>query len=291
MTRTARLGAHMSIAGGMPNAVARAVTVGAGALQVFVKSANQWAARPFAEGEAAEFRRATAAAGLEHHTIAHASYLINLASLDDALWSRSIDALGVELDRCADLGIGALVVHPGSPKGGPADRGIARVARALERAYGSRRRGGRRSVATLLENTAGQGTALGSRFDEIGEIIRRCRAEDRVGVCLDTCHAVAAGYPLAPRAAWRATMRSFADAVGFGRLRAIHLNDSKGRLGSRVDRHEHIGKGAVGLEGFRLVLTDPRLEGLPMVLETEKGDDLAEDRRNLDVLRGLLSDP
>ena len=281
-----RFGAHMSISGGMPLAVERAVAVGSGALQVFVKSSNQWAARPFAPGEADAFRRAAAEAGLERHVVAHASYLINLASMEEALWERSIEAFGIELDRCATLGIPALVLHPGSPKESGAEAGIARVARALDRAYAER---GRAGVRTLLEITAGQGRALGGRFEELGAIVAASSCEDRLGVCFDTCHAVAAGHDLGSEAAYAATFESLDRAVGLSRLGAFHLNDSKGKLGSRLDRHEHVGKGTVGLEAFRRLVNDPRFRGLPMVLETPKGEDLAEDRENLAVLRGLVS--
>jgi deoxyribonuclease-4 len=276
----------MSIAGGMPLAVERAVAVGSGALQVFVKSSNQWAARPFAPGEVEAFRRAAADAGIERHLVAHASYLVNLASTDDALWARSVEAFGVELDRCAALGIPSLVVHPGSPKDAGAEAGIARVAAALDRAYADPRRAG---VRTLLEITAGQGRVLGGRFEELGAIVAAASCEDRLGVCFDTCHAVAAGHDLGSEAACAATFDALDRAVGLSRLGAFHLNDSKGALGSRLDRHEHIGRGTVGLEAFRRILNDPRFRGLPMVLETPKGEDLAEDRENLAVLRGLCA--
>ncbi|HEX6852071.1 MAG TPA: deoxyribonuclease IV [Candidatus Polarisedimenticolaceae bacterium] len=281
-----RFGAHMSIAGGMPVAVERAVAVGSGALQVFVKSSNQWAARPFAAGEIDAFRRAAAEAGIERHLLAHASYLINLASSDDALWERSTQAFGVELDRCAQLGIPSLVVHPGSPKEAGAEEGVRRVALALDRVYAQR---GRREVRTLLEITAGQGKVLGGKFEELGAILAKAACEDRLGVCFDTCHAVAAGHDLSSVAAYDATFERLDRAVGLSRLGAFHLNDSKGKLGSRLDRHEHLGRGTVGLDAFRRIVNDRRFRDLPMVLETPKGDDLAEDRENLAVLRGLLA--
>lgn len=286
-----RFGAHMSIAGGMPRAVERAVSVGAGALQVFVKSSNQWAARAFAPGEAEEFRNAAREAGMEAHLVAHASYLINLASQDDLLWEKSVKAFGVELDRCAELGIPYLVVHPGSPKDAGPEAGIVRVAAALDRLYGAKGndRPGRASVSTLLEITAGQGNVLGGRFEHLGAIIARSACEDRLGICFDTCHALAAGHPLDGAEAYAATFAELDAAVGLSRLRVFHLNDSKGALGSRLDRHEHIGRGCVGLEAFRRIVNDERFRGLPMVLETPKEDDLAEDVANLAVLRGLVA--
>jgi len=280
-----RLGAHMSIAGGMPEAVARAKSVDAGALQVFVKSSNQWAARPFAEGEVAAFRTAAGDAGLTEYTLAHASYLINLASPDPVLWEKSVAAFVVELDRCGQLGIPWLVVHPGSHVGTGAAAGIVRVAAALDRALADTARHG---AGVLIEITAGQGSTLGARFEELGEILRRTGHARRAGICFDTCHALAAGYEFRDAAAYAALMASLDRDVGLDRLRGFHLNDSKGDLGSRKDRHEHIGQGCVGLEAFRLILTDPRFHDLPMVLETEKGDDLAEDRANLAVLRSVL---
>jgi deoxyribonuclease-4 len=280
-----RLGAHMSIAGGMPEAIARARSVEATALQVFVKSSNQWAARPFAPGEVERFRKASREAGLERHTLAHASYLINLASPDPALWEKSISAFRVELERCEALGIPWLVVHPGAHVGSGVESGVARVASALERALPKRTS----ASGVLLETTAGQGTTLGARFEELGEMMRRAGDRDRVGVCLDTCHLFAAGHDIRSAPTYADTMAALDRAVDLNRVHGIHLNDSQGDLGSRRDRHEHIGKGKVGLEAFRLILGDRRFRDVAMVLETDKGDDLAEDRANLAVLRSIIA--
>ena len=274
----------MSIAGGLPLAIERARAVDATALQVFVKSSNQWAARPFAAGEADAYRDASRKAGLTRHTLAHASYLINLASPDDVLWEKSIAAFRVELDRCATLGIPWLVVHPGAHVGSGAEKGIARVAKALDRSLTPE--GG---AGVLLENTAGQGSTLGARFEELGAILGAAKRKERLGVCFDTCHALAAGYDFRTASGYAATMNALDREVGLDRLLGFHLNDSKTDLGSRRDRHEHIGKGKVGLPGFRLILSDRRFRDVPMVLETEKGDDLAEDRVNLEVLRSLVA--
>jgi len=276
----------MSIAGGMPEAIVRARAVDASALQVFVKSSNQWAARPFAAGEVAAYRTASRAAGLTDHTLAHASYLINLASPDPALWEKSVAAFIVELARCGELGIPWLVVHPGSHVGTGSAAGLARVANALDRALVD---GSKDGAGVLLEITAGQGSTLGARFEELGEMVRLTKRAKRVGVCFDTCHALAAGYDFRDPTAYAAMWKAFDGAIGLDRLHGFHLNDSKGDLGSRRDRHEHIGKGHVGLEAFRLILMDRRFRDLPMVLETEKGDDLAEDRVNLGVLRSVLA--
>ncbi len=280
-----RLGAHMSIAGGLPQAIVRARAVQATALQVFVKSSNQWAARPFAPGEVEAYREASREAGLDRHTLAHASYLINLASPDDVLWEKSIAAFCVELDRCDALGIPWLVVHPGAHVGSGVSSGISRVAEALRRALPKTGQG----AGVLLETTAGQGSTLGARFEELGEILKVAGDPERVGICFDTCHALAAGYEFRSASTYAETMAALDRAVGLDRLRGVHLNDSKGDLGCRRDRHEHIGNGKVGLEAFRLILADSRLRDVPMVLETEKGDDLEEDRVNLGVLRSVLS--
>ena len=281
-----RLGAHMSIAGGMSRAVERAKAVSATALQVFVKSSNQWAARPFAPGEIGDYRSAAEDAGLAPFTLAHASYLINLASPNDALWEKSSGALREELLRCEQLGIPWLVVHPGSHVGSGVEAGVGRVASALKRVLAGAEGG---SSGVLLEITAGQGHSLGARFEELGEMIARAGGSDRLGVCFDTCHALAAGYEIRDAASYRETMRALDAAVGLSRLKAFHLNDSKGDLGSRLDRHEHIGRGKLGLEAFRLILSDRRFRDLPMVLETPKEEDLEEDRTNLGVLRALVN--
>jgi deoxyribonuclease-4 len=280
-----RLGAHMSIAGGMPEAIVRAVSVEATALQVFVKSSNQWAARPFAAGEVDAYKTAARAARLDEHTLAHASYLINLASPDPALWEKSVTAFTVELDRCEQLGIPWLVVHPGSHVGTGAAAGMKRVAAGLDRALVE---SGARGAGVLLEITAGQGSTLGSSFAELGEMLRLTKKKQRVGICFDTCHALAAGYEFRTPAAYKEMMSELDREIGLDRLRGFHLNDSKTDLGSRRDRHEHIGKGCVGLPAFGLILKDPRLRDIPMVLETDKAEDLAEDRMNLGVLRSVL---
>lgn len=282
-----RLGAHMSIAGGIACSVERALEVDATALQVFVKSARQWEAPPLDPGDADRFRAAAAAAGLGAVTVAHASYLLNPASPDRALRERSIRALGDELDRCARLGIPYLVMHPGSHVGEGEARGLDRIARALDRVLAGRRaRGG--DVTLLLENTAGQGSNLGHRFEHLARILDASQAPERLGVCIDTCHLLAAGYEFRDRPSYLATMRELDAAVGLARVRAFHLNDSRHPLGSRRDRHEHIGRGEVGLEAFRLLLNDRRFRDRPMLLETPKGEDGAEDRVNLAVLRAML---
>ncbi|MCU0223209.1 MAG: deoxyribonuclease IV [Acidobacteria bacterium] len=278
-----RLGAHMSIAGGVDRAVDRAVRAGCETLQVFTASANQWAGKPLTGEVVARFREKRAAAGAIP-VLSHDSYLINCASPDAALWERSVAALGEELERCARLGIELLVMHPGAHMGAGEEAALDRVARALDRALA---RPGTESVTILLENTAGQGSALGHRFEQLAAIVVRASCGARLGVCLDTQHAFAAGYDLASDDGWERAWDEFERVLGRGRLRALHLNDSKRPLGSRVDRHEQIGLGLLGAAAFVRVMNDPRLDGLPASLETEKTEDGCEDEQNLAVLRRL----
>ena len=280
----------MSIAGGFHRAVERAVEVEATALQVFVKSARQWKAAPLAPEAIADFRGATAAAGLTDHLMAHASYLINLASPKAELRKRSQDALAVEVERCAALGVPFLVLHPGSHDGAGERKGLERLASGLDRLYrvNARRAAERRKVTVLLETTAGQGNGLGASFGELAWVLENARHADRLGVCFDTCHAIAAGYEFRDRRSYLETVRELDRTIGLEHLKAFHLNDSMHGLGSRRDRHQHIGRGEVGLEAFRLILNDRRFRRVPMVLETPKGPDLSEDRVNLGVLRSMI---
>lgn len=273
-----RLGAHMSIAGGLPRAVDRAAAARCEALQIFTKSAGQWRARPLPREEIALFRRRIVETGIRP-AIAHNSYLINLATAQRDLRAQSIAALGEELDRAHALGLDGLVMHPGSYTSGTESDGLRLIADGLERILGDRPR-----VRTkiLLEHTAGQGTNLGHRFEHLAEIIDRLGGTSRVGVCLDTCHLLAAGYDICSADGYRRTFESFDEIVGIRRIRAFHLNDSKRPCGSRVDRHEHIGKGCLGLEPFRMLLKDPRFAQHPMLLETPKLD-TPESRRRSDV--------
>ena len=279
------LGAHMSIAGGFDRAVERAAAVGCTALQIFTKSSNQWAAKPIAADEPEKFRAGLERAGIRR-VVAHDSYLINLCSPDDKLWNKSIDACALELQRCEALGVPWLVAHPGGHVGQGEEFGIRRMSEALDEIY---TRVPTRAASIAIEMTAGQGTVIGYRFEQVAEIIAGTRDQDRTGVCLDTCHIFAAGYDLRTPEAYGETMRRFDAALGFGRLRAVHVNDSKKDLGGRVDRHEHIGKGFLGLEAFRLLMNDPRFNDVPLILETPKSDDCHEDVENLTTLIGLVA--
>lgn len=291
-----RLGAHLSIAGGLPRAVDRAEASGCAALQIFTKSAGQWRARALPPEEIALFKRRVRQTRIRP-VVAHNSYLINLAAADPALRTRSIESLCEELDRAEALGLDGLVMHPGSFTSGTESGGLRLIAEGLARIFDARPDARTR---VLLEHTAGQGTNLGHRFEHLAEIIHRLNGSRRVGVCLDTCHLIAAGYDIRTEEGYENTFRQFGRIVGFPRLKVFHFNDSKKPCGSRVDRHEHIGKGCLGLAPFRRILNDPRFAKLPMLLETPKVDTPETrrasdvdpwDRMNLDVLRGLLQPP
>lgn len=280
------LGAHMSIAGGVEKAVLAAKTVGCDVAQIFTRNTNQWAARPLGEAEIAAFRRNERDCGVRI-VAAHGSYLINLGSPDPALQARSREGFRLELDRCERLGLPYLVVHPGAHCGDGEEAAIRRIAAALDTAHAATPG---YAVTTLIEITAGQGSSIGHRFEHLAEIVSRVADPVRVGVCFDTCHAHAAGYELRSESGYHQTFEAFDRIVGLGRLKAFHLNDSRGPLGCRVDRHWHIGRGLMGAEPFRLLLNDPRFDGLPGILETPKGPEYAEDVRNLAVLRRLAGD-
>ena len=288
-----RFGAHLSIAGGLPRAVDRAVATRCESLQIFTKSVGQWRARPLPPDEVARFRARVAETGIQP-VVAHNSYLINLAAAEPALRAQSLAALGEEIDRAEALGLDGLVMHPGSYTTGTEEGGLRLVADGLRTLLRQRRRG---RVRVLLEHTAGQGTNLGHRFEHLAAIIERLDGTPRVGVCLDTCHLLAAGYDLCSEEGYRDTFADLDRVVGLDRLAAFHVNDSKKPCGSRVDRHEHIGKGCLGLEPFRRLVNDPRFARLPMLLETPKLDTPESrrrsdadpwDLRNLRTLRGLV---
>jgi deoxyribonuclease-4 len=277
------LGAHHSIAGGTPRAVERGLETGCRALQIFVKSSRGWNGRRIEDLEARAFRRAARAARFAR-VVAHSSYLINLASPFGALRRQSVEALVDEILRCHRLGIRDLILHPGSHGGDGESSGVARIARGLDEAFS---RTVQSRVRVLLETAAGQGASVGHRFEHLRDILGATRDPRRLGVCLDTCHVHAAGYDLVTRRGWEETFEELDRMVGLRRLAAIHANDSKQPRGSRVDRHEHIGRGYIGSAGFRNLMTDPRLLSVPKFLETPKDERLDFDRRNLSMLRKL----
>jgi deoxyribonuclease IV len=283
------LGAHQSIAGGYYRSVEWATASTCACVQLFTKNNNQWAGKPITPDEAAKFRTAHDTAKLLH-PLAHNSYLINLAAPDETLWEKSITAMIEELRRADILGIPYVVTHPGAYTCSSEELGLQRIIAAFDRIHAEIPEV---KAVTLLECTAGQGSCLGHRLEHLNEILAGVQQPGRLAVCLDTCHLFAAGYPLADINDYDRTMRDLDRLIGSQLVKAIHLNDSKKGLGSRVDRHEHIGQGEIGLEGFRNLLNDPRFANVPMYLETPKGEGGDEgiklDAENLRVLRSLIA--
>ena len=275
----------MSIAGGCDRAVWSAHELNCQTVQLFTKNNNRWQAPSLSPDQAATFRSALAETAIST-PIAHTSYLINLGSPDGHLWTQSINAMTIEVERSEILGIGDLVVHPGAHMGVGEEAGLARIARALDEVH---RRTSGTTVTIDLETTAGQGTCLGHRFEHLQVILDRVARPERLGVCGDTCHIFAAGYSLNSPEEYDETTERLDRCVGLGRVRAWHLNDSQRECGSRVDRHAAIGLGMMGLAPFRHLVNDPRFRGLPMILETPKGIENGEslDVRNLRILRRL----
>ena len=280
------LGAHMSAAGGcLPGRGARH-TCGCDCVQLFTKNNNQWRAKELSDEDARKFQSSLVELKIAHPLV-HDSYLINLAAPDETLWRKSLESFREELQRADRLGIPYVVTHPGSYTTSSEAQGISRVVQALDEVYGTT---SQIRAKCLLEVTAGQGTALGWRFEHLAEMLSRAKSPEMLGVCVDTCHVFAAGYPLSPQQDYLATMREFDQIIGLQQIQAFHLNDSKRELGSRVDRHAHIGEGQLGLEPFRLLLNDGRFDSIPMYLETPKGTRDGEDldMMNLRTLRGLV---
>jgi deoxyribonuclease IV len=284
MTHTQSLGTHVSVAGGIHTAFERASLIGCTTMQVFVKNASQWKAKPLTEQDIANYKTAGARATVSP-VVAHAAYLINLCAVKPDVLERSRDAFEDELRRCEALAIMGLVVHPGAHLGQGEDAGLKGIADSLNVIH--RNTAGFRTL-TLLETTAGQGTTLGCTFAQLRQIIDQSEHPERIAVCMDTCHVFASGYDIRTAQGWESMLVDFDTTLGLDRLRVIHVNDSKKDLGSRVDRHDHIGAGHIGLEGFRFLMNDPRLAGIPKILETEKSEDMHEDIENMDRLRSLI---
>ncbi len=282
-------GAHFSIAGGLTNAVATAVRFRCDTLQLFTKNASQWAAKSIADADATAFRRAAQAANLRLLT-SHDSYLINLAAPGDELFRKSVDAFAVEWERAEQLGLAYLVMHPGAHVGSGDAAGLKRAIDGLNIAA-ERCRGFKTQV--LLETTAGQGTSLGHRFEHLANLRAGVREPERFGVCLDTCHVFAAGYPIHTADGYTATFQEFDDVIGLTNLKLFHVNDSVKPLGSRVDRHAGLGLGQIGEGAFRLLVNDARFDALPMILETpkERPDGEEMDPINLAKLRVVYRNP
>lgn len=283
----------MSVAGGLPRAVERAVVHGCEAMQIFAKNASQWRGRPLPPDEVRAFRRLVKRSGITP-VVSHASYLINLATANRGLRAQSLEAMGDELDRAESLGLLGVVLHPGCYTDGSEAHGLALIADGLDLLLRDRRRS---RTLVILEHTAGQGTSLGFTFEQLATIVGLMKAERRVGVCLDTCHLLASGYDIASPEGYARTFKEFGRVLGFDRLKVFHMNDSKRPLGSRVDRHTHIGEGFVGLDAFRRIVNDRRFRGLPMLLETPKSEGRATgpivadplDIKNLTALRALIT--
>lgn len=280
------LGAHVSIAGGIYKAPERGQQVGCNVIQLFTQNSNQWKGKFIPDAEAELFQKNLAACGIAE-AVSHDIYLINLAAAPGDVRDKSMMAFKEEMERCARLGIHKIVMHPGSHNGDGVEIGIRRICEALNDLFDMVPQ---YTGKILLENTAGQGSNIGSDFNELKAIIEGTDYADRFGVCFDTCHAFAAGYPIAKRDGYEKTMEELDRAVGLSRLMSFHLNDTKKGLNSRVDRHEHIGKGILGLEAFRFLLNDPRFEKVPKIIETPKGDSDEMDKVNLQALRELIEE-
>jgi len=276
------IGAHMSISGGAHNAILAADAVDATALQIFTKNNNQWKSKPITEGDLKKYEDARAKSGVIAY-VGHVGYLINLASPKPDIYRKSLESLEDETRRASLYGLADLVLHPGAHLGEGIESGIEKIANSLNRVIGKTP-----DIDTrfALETTAGQGTNIGFKFEHLADIIDRVESKERMSVCLDTCHVFAAGYELRDKKSWNATFRDFDTCVGLDKLKVIHVNDSLKALGSRVDRHSHLGDGELGFEPFRFLMKDRRLKKVPKILETPKGDDpVASDTRNLNILR------
>ncbi len=280
------LGAHMSIAGGYYKAIDAGAKVGCQCVQIFTKNNNQWKAKEMVDEDVEKFQAALTRHGISH-TLSHASYLINLASVKPDLLEKSIDAMVIEVERADRLGVPYVVFHPGSFTTSNEKDGLKRIVESLDEVHA---RTESLSSYPLLENTAGQGSNLGWQFEHLATIIDGVKNPKRLGVCIDTCHTFAAGYPLGSEEEYEATIDDMQQTFGVEKIKAFHLNDSKKEFGSRKDRHEHIGEGEMGTEPFRLLLNDARFSELPMYLETEKGDreGVDFDAMNLETLQGLV---
>lgn len=272
------------MAGGLSTAFGRAAELGCDAIQIFVKNANQWRGKEMLDGEVSGFREAHAGSAVGP-LVAHGSYLINLCATDPAILERSRDALADELVRCSRLGVEGLVLHPGAHLGAGDEAGIEKVAASLDAVLGDLPDV---STRVLLENTAGQGSCLGWRLEQLRDMRGRVAEPHRVGFCLDTCHAFAAGYAIHEEAGFLDFLDEVEEHLGLSAVGCFHLNDSVRGFGSRRDRHAHIGEGEIGLALFERMLTEPRLQAIPMVLETEPGDEMEGHRRDLNTLRGLV---
>ncbi|UCB52280.1 MAG: deoxyribonuclease IV [Candidatus Zixiibacteriota bacterium] len=285
MTRKLLIGAHMSISGGVFNAFQHGEEVGCATIQIFTKNSNQWKAKELTSEDARKFRESQEKTGISP-VVGHNAYLINLASPKKDVYDLSMEAMLVELNRAELLGLPYLVMHPGAHLESGEKVGVRKIARSIDKLH-QETKGFR--VKICLETTAGQGSSIGYRFEQLAEIMDQVKESERLGVCYDTCHTFAAGYDIRMKTAYENTFRAFDKVIGVQRLKVIHLNDSLRDLDSRVDRHQHIGEGKIGLEGFRLLMNDKRWEKIPKILETPKEGGTGKDIENLNLLRSLVN--
>lgn len=284
MEKKLLIGAHMSISGGVLNALLFGEELGCTTIQIFTKNNNQWKAKELLPEDVKKFFENQKRTEISP-VVGHNGYLINLASSKEDVYNLSRESMLVELKRAELLGLPYLVMHPGSHLGKGEKEGIEKIARSIDWLH---RKTKGYKVKILLETTAGQGSALGYRFEHLAEIIERVKEEKRLGVCYDTCHTFAAGYDIRTKKAYELTFKEFDKVIGLSRLKVIHVNDSLKDLGSRVDRHQHIGEGKIGLSGFRLLMNDKRWEKIPKILETPKEGGTTRDIKNLNVLKSLI---
>jgi deoxyribonuclease IV len=277
------LGAHMSTSGGLHNAIQHGIKTGCTTIQIFTKNNNRWEQRPTTDEEAEKFLDAREKSGISP-VISHTAYLINLATPNQDFHDKSLKALIDEIERAEQVRIPDVVLHPGSPVDGTPEYGMKKIIESLNHCIDKTPDA---KARISLELTAGQGSHLGYTFEQIAEMIAGVEDKSRISVCLDTCHIFAAGYDIRTGAAYEHTMKQFAKVIGLKYLKVMHLNDSIKDLGSRVDRHTHIGEGAIGVDAFKFIMQDPRFEKIPKLLETPKNDDYEDDIRNLSLLRKL----
>jgi deoxyribonuclease-4 len=280
------LGAHMSIAGGIHLAPERGVQAGCGVIQIFTQNAGQWRGKAVPDADALLFRKNWLESGI-HEIVSHDIYLINLAAPPGEVRDKSLAGFREEMERCARLGIGKIVMHPGAHTGDGEEIGLGRISAAFDELFAAVPAF---TGKVLLETTAGQGSNVGYRFEQLKAIIDSSACSDRFAVCLDTCHIFAAGYDITTSEGYHRTFAEFDRIIGLDRLQAFHVNDSKKGLNCRVDRHEQIGQGALGLAPFRFLMNDPRFVKVPKFLETPKGDNDEMDAVNLKLLRDLVGD-
>jgi deoxyribonuclease IV len=278
------IGAHLSTRGGLHTVFERASAIDASAVALFAKNSNQWKGKVLTDEDCATFNAQRTVRPL----LTHASYLINLSTTNEEFHRKSIAALIDELDRAERLGIHAVVLHPGAHMGAGSEAAVERIALSLDEVHAAIPN---HRVVTLLETSAGQGSCVGCTFEELGQMIARVDDPNRVGVCFDTCHVFASGYEIRTRDGYERTIDDLERHVGLHNVGAFHLNDSKKPLGSRVDRHQHIGEGEIGLDAFRFLLNDARFARVPKVLETPKTVETESDRKNMQTLRSLIEEP